>query len=222
MTNVLVIAPHPDDETLGVGGTILKHKFQNDRVAWLIMTAMHEKQGFQKSQIEKRNEEIELVNKAYQFDEIFQLNLPTTQLDTLPMGDIVSAISNIFDKFKPTTIYIPYHDDVHSDHKIVYQASVSCSKWFRHPYLRKILCYEVLSETDCNLNCNNSGFTPNTFVDISAYVDQKIQIMNTYSSEIFDFPFPRSEETIKALASIRGSCCGADAAEAFVLLKEIV
>lgn len=222
MTNILVIAPHPDDETLGVGGTILKHKFQNDRVAWLIITAMNEKQGFQKSQIEKRNEEIELVNKAYKFDEIFQLKLPTTQLDTLPMSDIVSAVSNIFDKFKPTTIYIPYHGDVHSDHKVVYQASVSCSKWFRHPYLRKILCYEVLSETDCNLNCSNSGFTPNTFVDISAYVDRKIQIMNTYSSEIFDFPFPRSEETIKALASVRGSCCGADAAEAFVLLKEIV
>ncbi len=222
MTNILVIAPHPDDETLGVGGTILRHKDQNDRVAWLIVTAMHEKQGFQHSQIAKRNEEIKLVNKAYQFDELFQLNIPTTQLDAIPMGDIVSAISTVFDKFRPTIIYIPYHGDVHSDHKIVYQASISCSKWFRHPCLKKILCYEVLSETECNLNCSNQGFIPNTFVDISGFIEKKIQIMNTYSSEIFDFPFPRSNDSIKALAAVRGLNCGADAAEGFILLKEIV
>lgn len=222
MRKVLVIAPHPDDETLGCGGTLLKHKNENDELFWLIVTGMNGNDLYTPNQIEIRENEINKVGQLYGFSEVFQLNLPTATLDTIPMSEMVNAIGKIVKTVNPDIMYIPYRGDVHTDHAVVFDASIACTKWFRYPSIKRILAYETLSETDFGLNPDNNGFRPNVFQNIEEYLNKKVDIMGVYASEIGQFPFPRSEESIKALASIRGTAAGYKSAEAFMLLKEVL
>lgn len=217
---IIIVTPHPDDETLGCGGTLLKYKEQNHELYWLIITGM----GFAFSEESKkqRQKEIVAVAKKYQFDKIFQLGFPATQLDNIPLGDLISSISNVFQEVQPEIVFTPYPGDIHSDHKSVFDATVSCTKWFRYPSVEKILAYETLSETDFTIDPDANGFKPNVFVNIHGYLDKKIEIMNIYISEYGEFPFPRSEKAIRSLAYIRGVASGYEEAEAFMLLKERV
>jgi len=218
--NVIVIAPHPDDETLGCGGAILRHREQGDAVHWLIVTGMGE--NFPPQRIAARAVEIEAVTRNFGFASVHPLNLPTTALDTVPLGTMVGAIKAVFDAICADTVYLPYRGDVHTDHQIVFDAVSSCTKWFRCPSIKRILAYETLSETEFGINPDSNGFRPNVFIDISAQLDRKIDILNCYAPELGSFPFPRSIETVRAQAALRGATAGCAAAEAFMLLKEIL
>lgn len=221
MKKVLVIAPHPDDETIGCGGTLLKHQREGDELYWLIVAHMHEKAGYTAVRIEGRNKEIEKVADVYSFREVFNLGFPTTLLDTVPLSDIVAKISKVMGQILPDTLYIPYPGDVHSDHRVVFNAASACTKWFRYPSVKHVLCYEALSETEMDIHPDALCFRPNVFVDITRHLEQKLKIMTVYASELHDFPFPRSEKAMRSMASVRGATVGCEAAEAFMLLKEI-
>ena len=122
-------------------------------------------------------------------------------------------------KSKNAIIYIPFICDVHTDHQLIAKAMQSTFKWFRYPHIRKVLMYETPSETEFNF-IEKRKFSPNVFVDISDHIDEKIETMKIYSSEMDDFPFPRSEKTMRSLAAFRGSQSGYEAAEAFELVYE--
>lgn len=218
MKKVIIVTPHPDDETLGCGGAILRHKKEGDQVCWLIVTKMGDE--FELSRRTKRNEEIERVKEMYGFDEVFQLNFDAGTLDFIPLGNIINEISQCFNRFQPNIVYLPYRSDIHSDHKIVFDATVACTKWFRYPFVNKVLVYETLSETDFTINPDSNHFHPNVFVDIAPYLEKKIEIMKVYESELIEHPFPRSVKALKSLAYLRGAAAGYEAAEAFMLLKE--
>lgn len=218
---VLCIAPHPDDETLGCGGTLLRHVAQGDSVHWLIVTAISETLGFSAARVASRAREIEMVGQAYGLRQIHRAGLPTTRLDALPKADLVGAIGAVIGAVRPNTIYVPYRNDVHSDHAAVFDAAISCSKTFRYPSIRRIYAYETLSETEFGLRPDDPGFRPNLFIETSAWLEQKIAIMRMFDGEMGQFPFPRSEECLRAQAMLRGSQAGVSSAEAFMVLKEI-
>ena len=221
MNKILVISVHPDDETLGCGGTLLKHKSNGDKTHWLIATEIKKSEGFSDSVIKKRNREIKDVKDMFGFASVDKLGLSTTKVDSYGMSVIVSKISSVIDRIKPNIIYLPFKGDVHSDHKYIFDAAYSCTKVFRYPFVKKIYMMETLSETEFSSCTLENIFVPNVFVDISAFMDKKIQIMNIYKSEIGNHPFPRSEKNIRALATFRGATSGSDYAESFMLLKEI-
>jgi len=216
----IVVAPHPDDEVLGVGGTILRRKAEGVNVAWLIVTNVSVETGWSEEKVRERSDEINRITKLFGFDEVFMLNFPATQLDRVPMSDLVSAISEVFSSFQPTEVFVPHQSDVHTDHGMVFKAVASCTKWFRYPFIKRVLAYETLSETDFNLDPKQC-FYPNVFINISPFITEKLRAMGIYSSEIGEFPFPRSYEAVRALAALRGAASGCDAAEAFMLLREI-
>lgn len=222
MSVVLVVAPHPDDETLGCGGTLARHKSEGDSVHWLIVTRMDPAVGFSKEQVTHREMQLGRVADSYCFDSVNKLDFITTRLDELPMREIVSSISGVIKSIAPDTVYLPYRGDVHTDHRVVFDAVISCTKWFRCPCIRRILAYETLSETEFGINPDSNGFRPNVFVNISDHMNKKLQIMDIYTSEFEAFPFPRSIESVKALAALRGATAGCRTAEAFMLLKEIL
>lgn len=215
----IVIAPHPDDEVLGVGGTLLRRKAEGAKVAWLIMTAISVESGWSEEKVKQRADEIKRVTELFGFDEVFTLNFPTIQLDRVPMSDLVAGISDVFRIFEPEEVFVPHPSDVHTDHRIVFDAVASCTKWFRYPSVKRVLAYETLSETDFGLGADQ-GFRPNVFVDIKPFLNDKLQAMDIYASEMGAFPFPRSHEAIRALAILRGAASGFKAAEAFELLRE--
>ena len=216
---IIVVAPHPDDETLGVGGTLLRRKAEGATIAWLIVTAISTESGWSKEAVKQRAGEIERIKQFYDFDEVFSLNFQTTQLDTFPMSDIVTAISGVFNSFKPSEVFLPHPSDVHTDHRVVFNAASACTKWFRYPSVKRVLAYETLSETDFGLG-TDQAFRPSVFVDIKHFLSKKLEAMDIYESEVGEFPFPRSHEAICALASLRGAASGFKAAEAFELLRE--
>ncbi len=221
MKKILAIAPHPDDETLGCGATLLRHIANGDEVHWLIATEITKDIGFSAEQVAKRNSEIEKVGKAYGFHDVHRAGFPTMRLDNVGKLPLIEAISSVVREIKPDTLYIPYRNDAHSDHAAVFDASVACSKSFRYPTIRSICVYETLSETEFGLRTDDTGFRPNLFIDITDWLDRKIAIMQLFEGEMAPFPFPRSETCIRAQATLRGSQAGVLAAEAFMLLKEI-
>jgi LmbE family N-acetylglucosaminyl deacetylase len=218
---VIVVAPHPDDEVLGVGGTLLRRKAEGAQVAWLIITSISIENGFNAEKVKQRAEEIKCIKKLIGFDSLFELNFPTTQLDRIPMSELVAEISGVFKLFEPNEIFVPHPADVHTDHGVVFNATAGCTKWFRYPSVQRVLAYETLSETDFSLGATQR-FRPNVFIDIEQYLDDKLKAMDIYSSELGAFPFPRSHEAIRALATLRGAASGFKAAEAFELLRERV
>lgn len=216
----LVIAPHPDDEVLGVGGTLLRRKEEGVDIGWLIVTKMSIENGWSSAKVDQRNREIVEITKLFRFNSVFQLDFNPTLLDQVPMKDLVDSISEVILKFSPTEIFVPHPSDIHSDHRVTFEAVASCAKWFRSPTVKRILAYETLSETDFSLALAQK-FNPNFYINIEKYLQEKIKAMTIYQSEIGAFPFPRSNEAIVALATLRGASSGFKAAEAFELLKEI-
>lgn len=222
MTKVVVVAPHPDDETLGCGGTLLRHKEESDEVHWIICTGISEQSGYSASSVELSANEITQVAQLYGFDSVSRLAFAPSQLDTVPLSGLISEIGKIFTEVSPDIIYLPFRNDAHSDHRYVFDATMACTKWFRYPSIKRVLAYETISESDYGNPLNGNAFQPNVFVDISKHLDSKLEIIALYKSEIGMFPFPRSKEAVVAQAKLRGSACGCLAAEAFFLIKETV
>lgn len=220
MSDVLVAAPHPDDETLGCAGTLLRHQHDGDRIHWLMFTEMREEYGFDASAIDVRRREIAATAAQYAFTSIHALGFAPAGLDRVPTKRLVEQVAAVFGTVKPDVLYVPYGKDSHSDHGVAFDALMACSKWFRFPSIRRVLAYETLSETDAALPVDGSAFRPNVFVDIGPFLDRKIAIMAGYKSEFHEFPFPRSERGLRALAELRGVAAGFTAAEAFMLLRE--
>jgi len=221
MSKVLVIAPHPDDEILGCGGTLLRYSERGYELAWLIVTAMDRKDGWTDKQILTRELEVEQVCQQLKISEknLYKLNFPTTRLDTLPISDLIDKISRVFKDFQPEELFVPHKTDIHSDHRIVSDAVSACNKWFRAPSLRRVLAYETLSETNLNTG-QKDRFIPNVYLNITHTLEGKLELMRIYASELEEFPFPRSEKTLRALATLRGSQSGFESAEAFELIYE--
>ncbi|OSB14043.1 PIG-L deacetylase family protein [Clostridium botulinum] len=218
---VLVVSVHPDDETLGCGGTILKHIDAGDEVYWLILTSAHEFLGFTKCFLENREKQIETVSKEYNFKEVIKLDFLTTRLHTIDFTILIQKISKVINEIKPEIIYMNNRSDVHTDHQIAAKALMSCTKSFRYPFIKKILMYECISETEMAPSLPENLFIPNVYSDITEYIDKKLEIMSIYESEVQQMPLPRSLDNIKALARYRGASCGVNYAESFMLIREI-
>lgn len=214
---ILVISPHPDDESIGCGGTLLRHRFEGHETHWVIVTCMHESVGYNKEQIKKRQSEIKEVAKQFEFKSVTELKIPTTTCDQIPMRELTEKIAAAVRATKPDTLYVPFPHDVHSDHRAIGVAIENVIKPFRAEYLRRVLSYEVLSETD---QSRLQQFKPQFFVDISNHIDQKISICKLYQSELGNHPFPRNEKAIRALATVRGASAGFHDAEAFQVLLD--
>lgn len=220
MSNVLVVAPHPDDETLGCGGTLLKHKANGDAIHWLIVTHAAESEGYSSAMIANREQQIADVSRLFNFDGVHNLKFPSARLDTLSRSKVVQAIGNVFHDVKPSVVYLPNRSDVHTDHRIVFQSAFSCTKWFRFPYLKRVLMYETISESEFG-PVGDQPFMPNSFVDITNFYEKKVEIIKIYSTELGEHPFPRSLDSVRAQAVLRGAACGVEFAESFMILREL-
>ncbi|MBI2067902.1 MAG: UDP-N-acetylglucosamine 2-epimerase (hydrolyzing) [Deltaproteobacteria bacterium] len=218
---VLVIAPHPDDETLGAGGALLRHRAEGDEINWLIMTHIKEDTVYPEEFKKIREEEIQKIVNFYGFKRKIQFPYHTTKLDTYPAGEVIGRLSQVINEIRPDVMYVPNRSDIHSDHRMTFEYAMACSKTFRFPFLKKVLMYETISETDLATPFPDNVFTPNVFVDVTLYVEKKLKAMKIYQSELGEHPFPRSLEALKALTILRGSVAHVKHAEAFMLLKEV-
>lgn len=217
---VLVISVHPDDETLGCGGTLLKHSSLGDELYWMIITKPDESLGYTKKFIENRKKEIERVAECYNFVYVHKLNFPATKLHSVEFNELLTDISEVINHIRPDIVYMNNRSDIHTDHQVAAKAIISATKSFRYPFIKKIMMYECISETEIMPPFPENMFIPNVFSDITDFLEEKLEIMKIYSSELQPVPSPRELENIKALARYRGASCGVFYAEAFMLVRE--
>lgn len=218
-TRMMVVAPHPDDETLGCGGTILRQRAAGGQVDWLLVTGISEAHGWSREVVERREREIEQVREAYGFASLLRLEFPTTKLDELPVGALVSRIAEAIRSSGCTDVLMPFRHDVHSDHRVTATAVLAAVKAFRQPSVRRVLMYETLSETEFGFPAD--AFHPNVFVEIGPYMQRKLEIFSYYRSEVMAEGGARSLSALEALAKLRGARMNRGYAEAFELVFEL-
>ena len=219
--NVLVISAHPDDETLGCGGTMLKHRDAGDNLHWIIATVCHEPQ-WSAEVITRKAAEVERVAKAYRAQPI-KLGFLNARLDTIAVGDLMKPIERVIGDLGPEVVYLLHGGDIHTDHYALFNAAMSVLKPFymKRRGIRRVLGYETLSSTDAAPQRGDRMFMPNVFSDITPYLEEKLDVMRLYETEIHAEPMPRSPSAIRALARFRGSTISAEYAEAFALIREL-
>jgi len=215
---VLVIAPHPDDEVLGCGGTIARMSREGDEVHVLIVTRAYTP-DWSKEFIENRKKEIRQAHKLLGVRRTHYLDYPTVKLDQIPRKELNEKITFVVKEVKPDIVFMPHKGDIHYDHRIVFEASLVALRPHVHRQ-SKILAYETLSETEWGHEF--AVFKPNVYYDITDTFSIKMDAVRAYSSELREFPHPRSLETITALAKKRGSEVGVKYAEAFYLIREVI
>lgn len=219
---VLAISVHPDDETLGCGGTLLRHRANGDSLSWLIVTQAYEPQ-WNAEVISRKADEVEAVAAAYGFEKVFKLDFPTARLETVPQNDLIPALREAVQAVHPDTVYLVHGGDIHTDHGVVFAATMSVLKPFytRQLGVSRILCYETLSSTDAAPAIPGRLFMPNVYRDITPFMGRKLEVMALYETERQADPMPRGPEGIRALARHRGATIGVDYAEAFMLIREV-
>lgn len=216
---VLVIAPHPDDEILGCGGTMAKRSKKGDEVYVCIITKGYEP-NYTKKEIEKTRKEDKIANDILGTKKIYYLDVPTMNFENVNKGKLSNDIKSIIDEVKPEEVYIPFHEDIHEEHKIISSCSLVALRP-KYNNCKRIYEYETLSETGWDFTTQEKQFIPNTFENIDKTLKAKIKALKKIKSQIEKYPNTRSVENIEYQARYRGAILGKEKIEAFILVREI-
>lgn len=217
---VLVIAPHPDDEIIGVGGTIAKRAKAGDEVYVCVVTKGQEPM-FKKDFIEQGRRECRVADAKLGVKETIFLDFPAVMLETVTRYEFNGKIAEVVQKIKPDEVYIPHRGDMQIDHQMVVDAAMVAVRPRGKEYPKRVYAYETLSETGWNIPNTVNEFIPTVYEDISDYFDTKLEAMTVFESQLAPFPAARSIGAIEALARFRGATVSVEAAEAFSLIREV-
>jgi len=224
--SVLVIAAHPDDEVLGVGGTIARLAKEKEDVFIAILgegitSRYQQREKADSKLIEALHARSRSAAELLGARDLFMFSLPDNRFDTVPMLDVVKIIEGLVDRLRPTTIYTQHGGDLNVDHVVTYRATLTATRPMTGTPVQSVYGYEVASSTEWAFQQFSPTFQPNTFVDISDTLEVKLQAMQTYESEARAFPHPRSPEALRAAARRWGSVVGRSAAEAFHCVRSV-
>ncbi len=219
--NIVVLAPHPDDEILGCGGVIARHVFEGDNV-YIIVITRGIAEVFSPKEIADTRIELNRVHNFLGIKKTFFLDYPAPALDSVPQYKIADDIKRILIDIRPTLLYLPHYGDIHIDHRITHHAGLVAARPVVNPWIKKILAYETVSETEWSFPIQYNQFAPNVYINIEQFIDIKIKAASMIKTQMKGFPHPRSLETLRVLATFRGSTVGLKAAEAFWLVREII
>lgn len=226
---LLVIAPHPDDETIGAGGLIAKIKDAGGKVFVLVFSAgTVEHFSLENSKVKgsTRASELEEVMDFLEVDdwELFYKDSKVhMRLDTLPRRELINVMEReskvSLEKVKPTMVCIP-HPSFNQDHEAVFNASISALR----PYLYTTKSFQniVIIMDAPHLVWGKEPFRPNFYIDITKFLDKKLQAYRMHKSQIRPEPHISSVESLQQLALWRGKEISTYAAEAFQCIRFVL
>ena len=218
----LILAPHPDDEVLGVGGTIAKWAGTGEFEVHVAIMTVGGPPLFEQADVERVRTEAEQANEVLGVTAVHFAGLPAAELDSVPHHELNAAISSIVGAVSPSVVFVPFLGDVHLDHPHGFQSAMVALRPAPGAEIESIYAYETVSETNWNAPFVTPAFVPNTYIDISGWLDIKLAAMSAYQSQLREFPDERSLQALRALAEHRGSTVGVPAAEAFVQIRRII
>lgn len=207
MNKVLVVAAHPDDELLGVGGTIIKHSKAGDEVYAVILGEGQTSRWTTREEapanvLEELHKDSLAAAKVLGIKKVYFAELPDNRFDHVDLLDVVKEVEKVIGIVDPNIIYTHYQNDLNIDHQITHAAVLTATRPMKSTHVREIYSFETLSATEWNFT--KDSFNPNYFVDISAELEQKTKAMQEYKSELCEWPHPRSVEGIYTLSKYRG------------------
>ncbi|NLB74787.1 MAG: PIG-L family deacetylase [Firmicutes bacterium] len=214
---ILVVSAHPDDEVIGAGGTLARHVAQGDEVYWCVVTEGYNPPWPDDTLAEAR-QQIYAVQRFLGIKQVSLCGFPTVKLNTVPNIELTSALQTVVDDVKADLVYTTPYCDVNLDHRIVCEATIVATRPLPGSTVKRLLSYEIAPTTRFGLE----PFAPNVYVDISAFLDKKLEAMACYKTELREFPHPRSLKGLELLARERGLGVGLQAAECFQLIRDIV
>ena len=230
MSNVLIVAAHPDDETLGMGGTILTHVQKGDKVYCLILADgissryyPLKRKSHQQNEIEQREYQAVKVSDLLHIEQIEFCSFPDQRLDTLPLLVITKSIEQMKADVLPNIVYTHFEYDLNLDHRVAYQATMTAFRPLPVNSFTTYPCSEIYSfEIPSSTEWSSVQFNPNIFVSLSLnQLTTKIEALKLYEDELRPYPHPRSIEAIIMRSRYWGSVCGHEYAEAFKLIRQI-
>ena len=221
MSKVLIIAPHPDDEVLGCGAVIARHVADGDRVSVCIVSN-HDEPVFTAEHREITKAEARKAHAILGVSETIFLDFAAVTLKDLPVYTLNGAVLKAVKSVSPDIVYMPHLGDMHIDHRLVAEASLVAIRPLAGNTVKKAYAYETLSETEWNLPRAEYAFMPNVFVNVSDFIQKKLDAMSCFESQLFKAPHPRSIDAIKNLAKVRGGTISVPFAEAFMLIRELI
>ena len=215
---VLVISPHPDDETIALGGSIAKLISQGHEV-YILTVAGHLPPLYKRKDYDTTVKE---AYKAYDILGVSQskfLEIPATMIDVEPIHKLNNKISSVINEFKPKIVFCPFPDR-HIDHRLIFESTLVGTRPVKDgKNIELVAAYETLSETHWNAPYIEPNFVPNLVIDISMHINKKIEALKCYKSQITLDEGPRSIKSIKSLATFRGTQSGFDYGEAFYIIR---
>lgn len=220
---ILVVAAHPDDEVLGCGGTIIKESQKGSIIHVLILAEgitsrdEHRDTLFRKSELFNLHSRTIEVARYMGVQSVELLDFPDNRMDSVDLLDVVKCIEEKIKVFQPSIIITHHDGDVNIDHKIVHRAVMTATRPMPGQAVKKILFFETMSSTEWQENKEKFAFLPNYYVDIESTIENKIQALKYYDSEMREYPHSRSYEAIKILAQYRGITVGKKFVEAFAI-----
>jgi LmbE family N-acetylglucosaminyl deacetylase len=221
--SILVIAPHADDETLGMGGTIARMAAEGQEVVVGVMTGPGEKPHpiWPASEWDVIHAEAREASRLLGVSDLIFGNLPAVCVPDLPVHEVNDAVAKLIAQVDPEELYLPFYHDLHQDHSVIAYAALVHARAYRDAgrRIRLIAMYETPTETHLFPPQLKPPFAPSLWVDISETLESKLAAWNCYQSQQHDGATPRSAEAVRALAVSRGAEIGVAAAEAFVLLR---
>lgn len=222
--SILVVAAHPDDETLGCGATIVKHAAAGDRVITLILgegVLSRRTDQDRRDLLDQLREDARAATALLGVHRLILQDIPCCRMDTVPLLDVVHAIEGVVAEERPSIVYTHHHGDANIDHATIAKAMQAVCRPMAHTSIDRVCAFEVPSSSEWNFQ-HGSQFRPDVFVDVADTIETKIRAMERYASEVRDFPHPRSRTYLQALAQVRGGQAGFLAAEAFELVFQRV
>ena len=221
--NILVVAPHCDDEILGCGGIMAKHIANGNHVYVAIVTNGHlgAPELFTKKGTEKVRDEALQAHQYLGVKKTIFLDFPAVNLDAIPAYKLSLALSNVIKEFAIDTMFIPHRGDIHKDHRVTYEAALVAARPINSCTVKRIYAYETLSETEWAAPFGDDVFIPTVFVNIENEIENKLKAFHFFTSQIKQFPHSRSPEIIRVLSNYRGATVGFSNAEAFMLIRSI-
>lgn len=221
MADILIIAPHPDDEVLGCGGTMARHADAGDRVHVVVVTR-GVPEVFPPESVDAVRREAEGAHRLLGVASCRYLDFPAPRMDQVAGHMVTDELRKILLEIRPEAVYLPHCGDIHADHKAVFWATCVAARPAIDFQVSRLLSYETASETEWGPPSGGSAFAPTVFIDIAAQLERKLQAASEYHSQLREPPHPRSLTGLKELARWRGASACIEAAEAFVLVREVV
>jgi N-acetylglucosamine malate deacetylase 1 len=221
MKSILIVAAHSDDEALGCGGAIARHKAEGDTVSAVFMAdGVSSRIDVCQDELKKRLAAAKQAHDLLGLDEVHYLSLPDNAMDSVSMLEVVQKLEPIIQKYSPEIIYTHHLGDLNVDHVTTHQAVMTACRPQPGHSVKEILCFEVLSSTEWSTGTNHP-FIPNVYADISDFLDTKLDALKAYEIEMRPSPHSRSVKHAEYLARHRGHSVGVEAAEAFMLIRSI-